>query len=230
MMDHLDPDELAVLAMDGGTVDDAEAAHLDGCARCAGEIEVLRSVSDRARRSRPADAPPAPPEDVWDRVVHELTASGDLATPEPARPAPIWRTGWALAAAFVLVVVLGAAALIDFGGTGGGGEVVAEATLEPLAAVEAGTASLRSEGQSRTLTIDTAELPETDGYYELWLLAADGTEMVSLGPVDGGERYEIPEAVDVDVFSVVDISREPTDGDPTHSTDSVLRGPLQPTA
>jgi hypothetical protein len=38
----------------------------------------------------------------------------------------------------------------------------------------------------------------------------------------------VPPAIDTERFSVVDISREPQDGDPAHSTDSVLRGPLRP--
>lgn len=230
MIDHLHPDELAALAVDPDAEHGTDAEHLEECARCALELDVLRRVSERARQARPDETPPAPREDVWDRVVHELSSSGDLRTTEPVAPTPAWRHSWALAAAFVLVVVIGAAALLTLTDGTGPGEVLAEASLEPLAQIDAGTALLTTDGGVRALTIDTATLPEIDGYYELWLLAADGSEMVSLGPIDGSNRFEIPEAVDVDTFSIVDISREPTDGNPLHSTDSVLRGPLRPTA
>jgi hypothetical protein len=50
--------------------------------------------------------------------------------------------------------------------------------------------------------------------------------MVSLGPVRSDGRYEIPAAVDVSAFPIVDVSIEPADGVPTHSGRSVLRGTL----
>ncbi|HSJ47035.1 MAG TPA: anti-sigma factor [Euzebyales bacterium] len=229
-MNHLHPDELAAMAMDPDAGDVEERAHLDDCARCARELAVLRDVSSRARQARPDETPPAPPEAIWDRVVHELTEAGDLPVEpvdqvEPPRPA--WQQPWAAAAALIGVVVLAAAVLLSF--PGDDGAVVAEATLEPLADVQAATAVLTADGEQRELAVDTPVLPDIDGYYELWLLTPDGSGLVSLGPVTGTGRHEIPAAVDTDQYSVVDISREPSDGDPTHSTDSVLRGPLQPT-
>ena len=228
MMSHLHPDQLAAMAMDPDVGVAAEQAHLDECARCSRELAVLRDVTSRARQARPEDTPPAPPDAVWDRVVEELTQDGDLApVTELAPPPPAWQQPWAAAAALIAVVVLAAAVLLSF--TGDDGAVVAEATLEPLAEVQGATAVLTAEGQQRRLTVDTPVLPDTDGYYELWLLTADGSGLVSLGPVAGTGSHEIPPAVDTDLYSVVDISREPSDGDPSHSTDSVLRGPLEPT-
>jgi anti-sigma-K factor RskA len=231
MMDHLHPDQLAAIAVDPESLDDGDQAHLDACARCAREVDVLRTVSDRARQAEPDDMPPAPPEAIWDHVVRELTDAGEMPAPVTAvPPQSAWRQPWAAAAALVLVVVLAAAILLPMLGDGNGddGEVVAEATLEPLAEIDGGSAVLTAAGDRRALRIDTTTLPTIDGYYELWLLAPDGTEMVSLGPVEGERLYQIPAAVDVDVFSVVDISREPADGDPAHSTDSILRGGLEP--
>ncbi|HEX6254444.1 MAG TPA: anti-sigma factor [Euzebyales bacterium] len=231
MMDHLHPDQLAAIAVDPESIDSGDVEHLDDCARCAREVEVLRNVSERARHAEPDDMPPAPPEAIWDRVVRELSDVGEIPVPTAAElRQSAWRQPWAAAAALVLVVVLAAAALLPMMGDGGadGGDVVAEATLEPLAEIDGGSAVLTAEGDQRALRVDTVTLPAIDGYYELWLLAADGTEMVSLGPIDAGRVYQVPAAVDVDVFSVVDISREPADGDPTHSTDSVLRGGLEP--
>jgi anti-sigma-K factor RskA len=233
MMDHMHPDQLAAIAVDPESLEAEDEAHLDECARCAREVDVLRSVSDRARAAEPGDMPPAPPDAIWDRVVRELTEVGEMPAPVTAVPRQsAWRQPWAAAAALVLVVVLAAAILLPMLGDGDGGpdsgEVVAEATLEPLAEIDGGTAVLTAAGDRRALRIDTTTLPAIDGYYELWLLASDSAQMVSLGPVDGERVYQIPAAFDVDVFSVVDISREPADGDPRHSTDSVLRGGLEP--
>lgn len=228
MMNHLHPDQLAAMAIDSNVGDADDRAHLNECARCSRELAVLREVSERARRARPGDTPPAPPEDVWDRVVQELSSAGDLHPAERiAPPRPAWRQPWAVAAALIAVVVVAAAALLSL--PGGDGAVVAQADLAPLAEVDQATAVLTAEGPQRELTVDTPPLPEYDGYYELWLLTPDGSALVSLGPVDGAGRHQIPAAVDTDVYSVVDISREPSDGDPSHSADSVLRGPLEPT-
>lgn len=227
MMSHLHPDQLAAMAMDPDVGDAAEQTHLNDCPRCARELAVLRQVSSRGRQARPDETPPAPPEAVWDRVVQELTEAGDLRVDEVAPPRPVWQQPWAAAAALIAVVVLAAAALLSF--RGDDGAVVAAATLEPLADVREATAVLTADGQQRELTVDTPALPDTDGYYELWLLTPDGSGLVSLGPVAGAGRHEIPNAVDTDLYSVVDISREPSDGDPSHSTDSVLRGQLEPT-
>ena len=71
--------------------------------------------------------------------------------------------------------------------------------------------------------------PNTDGdFYELWLLGERG-ELVSLGsfnvPDSGVAEIDVPVPVDPESFRYLDVSREPADGDPSHSTDSVLRGP-----
>jgi anti-sigma-K factor RskA len=70
---------------------------------------------------------------------------------------------------------------------------------------------------------------------ELWLIepddAANPIDLVSLGLVDPNDPgvFEIPTDYDPSTFSVVDISVEPRDGEPTHSGRSILRGPLEVT-
>lgn len=70
---------------------------------------------------------------------------------------------------------------------------------------------------------------EGGDFYELWLLG-EGGELVSLGsvrvPASGEatlENVQLP--VDPERFRFLDVSREPGDGDPGHSSISVLRGP-----
>ena len=232
MMNHLHPDQLAAIALEPEIGDDDDQAHLQQCARCRREVELLRDVSARARQARPDETPPAPPESIWDSVVRELAESGDL------RPTPVDQaeTGtrsrqrwWMPAAAAAVLVVLAVVAAVAVLPLGGSQEVVAEATLEPLASVPGASAVLTTEGDARVLRVESEDLPAIDGYYELWLLTPDGERLVSLGPVEGTRNHQIPSSVDVGEYSVVDISREPADGDPSHSTDSVLRGLLQPT-
>ena len=73
--------------------------------------------------------------------------------------------------------------------------------------------------------------PSTDGaFYELWLMnSAD--DLVSLGsfrvPSSGEADVTVPLPADPDGFAALDISAEPADGDPAHSTRSVLRAPLK---
>ena len=72
-------------------------------------------------------------------------------------------------------------------------------------------------------------LPKTgrDAFYELWLLGDNG-QLVALGTfrVDrqGNATVQVPLAVDPSNFRYFDISRQPNNGDPKHSGDSVLRG------
>ena len=56
----------------------------------------------------------------------------------------------------------------------------------------------------------------------------DVSGLVSLGTLDGTSgRFDLPAGLDLTQFSVVDVSEEQFDGDPAHSGDSIVRGPLQ---
>lgn len=244
---HIAPDDLAAIAVDESMAESDERAHLQWCTRCADEVATVRRVTERASRAAPSDPEPTVPDRVWDRVVQELSSTGDLrpvAAPasdpaatgqrrDPAAdgPVPARRSArrWqplAAAAALVLLVVVAAVVLLPLTGP----DVVASADLEALAEVPASSATLTADGDRQTLQLGAVDLPDIDGYYELWLLTDDGQGLVSLGPVDGQSTVEIPASIDTDRFGVVDISREPSDGDPTHSTDSVLRGRLEASA
>ncbi|MGB5756669.1 MAG: anti-sigma factor [Acidimicrobiales bacterium] len=129
----------------------------------------------------------------------------------------------AVAAAFLLVAVPVGLAL---GGDGNG----RTAELLALGGFDgAGTAELN--GRTLAVDLDSAD-PPAGSFYELWLLDLDGAELRdlrSLGRVGPDGSYTVPEDVDLDRFSVVDVSIEPDDGNPDHSGDSVLRGPLHDT-
>lgn len=106
--------------------------------------------------------------------------------------------------------------------------VDADADLDAVAADFTGSGS--AELVERELRVETMGLdPLDDAVYELWLLEiveGEPKDLVSIGLIEADGTYDIDESVDLDRLNVVDISIEPTDGDPTHSGNSVLRGEL----
>jgi anti-sigma-K factor RskA len=107
------------------------------------------------------------------------------------------------------------------------GRVVTLAPVEPLGGDARGTATL----SGRTATVRLSGLqPTRDGqFYELWLLNSPD-DLVSLGsfavPASGEIDVSVPVPGDAGSFSAFDVSREPPDGNPAHSSKSVLRAPL----
>lgn len=164
----------------------------------------------------------------YDASTHDAPAATELAARRDRRR---WAGVLAVAASAVLVaavgtvavqrageeppVVLATSQLLEFGageGTGAGGS----ARL------------LASEGTARDLELRLTglETPD-DGYLEAWLIDPEQGAVVSLGTVDlqaEDIRFTVPEGLDPVAYSVVDVSVEPYDGDPTHSGASLVRG------
>lgn len=240
-MSHIDPDDLAMVALESLALDSEDAQHLRECSQCSDELAALERTVGVARHAR-AEELAAPDARVWEAIRAEIAA-------EPAPDAPVvgataaqevsgrdhvrrgsrLRTrilllgsGLAVAAAAVaLVVTLTVPRPID----------VATAVLDafPDHPGAAGTAALEREpdGSERVVVDLDADLQD-EGFREVWLLTADGTALVSLGVLDGREgTFTVPADVDTDRFTVVDISQEPDDGDAAHSGDSIVRGTLE---
>ena len=133
------------------------------------------------------------------------------------------------AAAALLGIVLGAGVTAALNDDDSSPDVVASTQLEPLPKHSgSGDARIVGTGADRALELDVADLTQGDGFYEVWLLGADGKRLVSLGLLDGTTaRFPLPPEVDVSQFPVVDVSLEPADGNPAHSGDSIVRGTLQ---
>ena len=80
----------------------------------------------------------------------------------------------------------------------------------------------------RQVVVDLDAPASADGFREVWLIAGDLSGLVSLGVLEGAEgRFDIPAGLDLDKFSLVDVSEEHLDGDPAHSGDSIVRGALE---
>lgn len=179
-------------------------------------------------------------DDLLDRDETSTTTAGSprsapagdggagIAAPPP--PARLWRDRVPMAAVAALALVVGV----------GAGMLVDDATDEPqgptpLATYELGqvggtdagttpTATLTEQDGARTVEVDLDGLPDTDGFHEVWLLDPDTGALASLGPVRPDGRYVVPDGTDLATLTVLDVSSEPLDGDPTHSGDSLLRG------
>jgi anti-sigma-K factor RskA len=186
-----------------------------------------------------------PPDSVWAGIADQL----ELDEPPTSSEAPDERvvTGafgrrlrWvapllAAAAAVILIVVGVAVTRSDPPHTVAHAELTFLPGFDETGGSAAASADLIDDDGDELIRIDDESLPfdlGEDASLELWLIEADAdgnpVDMVSLGDIEaeGARRFEIPEGYDPSVFSVVDISIEPHDGDETHSGRSILRGAL----
>lgn len=238
-MAHLPDDALALIALGAEPTAD-EARHLQACSSCTAEVDSFARVVTAGRSSKTEQHDPPPPA-VWAAIHRELgldesLRADPLAAPEPEDSAPAKviplhrpaRRKWPAAVAAAAVVVA-AAAVGTWGlsrGTDRNPEVLASVELDPLPDyAENGTAVVdRLPDGGRELVV-TASGSDARGYREVWLIAPDISDMVSLGTMEGTEgRFRIPDNLNLDEFPIVDISDEPFDGNPAHSGDSILRG------
>ena len=187
-----------------------------------------------------------PPDSVWAGIADELElgeppTSSDVSDERKVVTGAFGRSRrWAApllaAAAAVILIVVGVVITRS-----DSPETVAHAELTFLPGFDeaggsaAASADLIDDDGDELIRIDDESLPfdiDEDASLELWLIEADAdgnpVDMVSLGDIEaeGARRFEIPEGYDPSVFSVVDISIEPHDGDETHSGRSILRGAL----
>ena len=272
-MSHIEPDDLATLALDGVRPEGGTRAHLDECDACRAEYEALGRTVELGRTGATQRDMESPPSSVWAAIHDELSLAPELApdplAAEPVEPgtapaiapvaAPITTTDrrpegpttatitplrerrtrgwWPIAAAAAAVgivagIALGVAATGVFG-TGTAPEtIVATAALDAFPGWSAtGSAQVEEDGGGvRSLVVDLdAEVPATD-VREVWLIRSDASGLVSLGLLEGASgRFVVPDGIDLDEFTLVDVSAEPVDGDPAHSGDSIVRGELRPT-
>jgi hypothetical protein len=242
---HCDPDELALFAM--GETTHIDADHLHQCGQCQSEAASLRHVV-RTARSIEADDHLTPPDShVWNSIRTEIaSAASESPSVAPAAhdlsphgsSAPVRSNVVPLRARRGPWIALAAALGLVFGGvittTWWNSQTVSPAIIAQaeLTGLDGFTASGIAQVQARdgfeVLEVDVTGLPETDGYFEVWLLTPDVDGMISLGALTGGSNttLPLPPGVALDQFSIVDISEEKFDGDPTHSAISVSRGEL----
>lgn len=105
---------------------------------------------------------------------------------------------------------------------------LAEADLAPLAQFSAaGSAKVvEAADGSRALEIQLSK-DEAKGYQEVWLIAPDLSRLVSLGVMNSESgTFQLPAGLELSEYPIVDVSDEPVDGNPAHSSVSIARGTL----
>ena len=240
-MAHYDDDVLALIAL-GEPVDLADPEHLQTCAVCRGRLDELSSTVAIARSVSPDDQLQAPPDHVWAGIQHELSrpeialAEDEYHTPAATNLDAVRRSkssrAWLLvAAAAVVGLIAGGAVTARVINAPQTNDVVASGSLAPVgASTLSGTASVSRVANGAVLTVDIPGLPSlNDGYYEVWMATADAKNMVSVGTVSPGQAgtFNLPSGMNLAAFPLVDVSVEHFDGNPAHSSESVVRGLLQ---
>lgn len=181
-----------------------------------------------------AASAPGGPVEIGDRVdrsgVSDRGGHTDAARrPRVHRRSARRRAATLLLTAAALVVGLIAGAVVTtLLSRPGDQRLVAEADLEPFPDWQAsGSARVEESGSgARSMVVDIAA--PGGGLTEVWLLDPETSGLVSLGLLTGETgTFALPENLDLSRYSVVDVSREPDDGDPAHSGDSIVRGTLR---
>lgn len=253
-MKHLDPEAAALLALGEPAERPTVRDHLDSCADCRAEVDALRETVSVARSTLGEPELLSPPPRVWDaiRVELGLAENASAAVPSvgdpvssPASTTPVASLSVArarragrirrfvapvVASAAAAALIVAAALTWNAATPREAGQVLASAQLQALPAWggSSGFAELAqiADGE-RVLRVSLDVSTSGDGVREVWLLTAEVDGLISLGLLEGTSgEFIVPETVDLERFSVVDVSQEPLDGDPTHSGNSIVRGPL----
>jgi anti-sigma factor RsiW len=190
-----------------------------------------------AATPEPADAPTdaaadAPPLTRRDARTRAAEAEVPVAEPSRPSPAPARRRTGLLRGLFVL-----AASIAVLGVGIGAWTATRQATVVELASAELaafpehpgaeGSAVVVERGDERVLEVTLEADVDPDSNREVWLITEDASAIVSLGILEGRSgEFVVPENIDLREYVLVDVSDEPVDGDPTHSGDSIVRGPL----
>ena len=221
-MAHCEPQTLSLIAL-GEQPSAEDAMHLVTCDTCRRDWESMRATVDVAR-DLDDDELLTPPDHVWAAIAEEISADAGTIVPMRSRRRIAPWIALAAAVGVVLGGVVGASLMRS-----APPEIVASVALEPLADYSTtGQATVEIVDGTEMLAVDVSGLPPTDGYFEVWLLTPDASSMIALGTLGDGEStvLPLPAGVSLADYPVVDISAEPYDGDPAHSTDSVVRGTL----
>ena len=251
-MPHPDPERLALAALPAEPDDPDVVAHLRGCGRCSAEVDALRRTVELAREGM-GEPLPEPPPRVWDAiaaavavpaesngqvhgvpraVVDEAAADVDRSAPRPSRR--LRRILVPVAAAVIgLVIGLGIGRVVNPGPgsapvAGPVGRLAPVGDLDPGAS---GTVAMADDHGEQRMVVRVDGVTNIAGgdHLEAWLMDASGTRLVPLGALAGADgdfhgSFAVPDGLPLAEFGRVDVSAERWDGDPGHSTVSLLRG------
>jgi anti-sigma-K factor RskA len=196
--------------------------HLRGCPRCRTELEDVRQAHVLLRRA----AAIAPPPDLKEWVMAQ--ASGEAGGESAAgRGRRLWVA--VSAAALLVAVVLGIGIFLTTVGDTSEG-----LPLTATAAAPGASGELRGEEVEENLRVELVvrNLPtlRKHEYYEMWY-AREGKGRVSCGTFRVGPSGDATVSMSAPASAVaypeIEVTREPDDGNPEASGDTVLVGNLR---
>ncbi len=202
------------------------------------ERELERYLQERPSRRGELDL-------VWQthNLLREVAASGPrpelkaqvLARATGENPAARsvlggWRRWVPVAAALLVVAILGVGILPAILGDSSAGIPLTATALAPEAS---GVVRGERVGENLQIALEVQGLPELreDEYYEMWYAKEDG-ERISCGAFRTGPEgrqttVSFTTPVNARAYPEIEITREPDDGDPDSSGEKVLEGRLQ---
>ena len=133
-----------------------------------------------------------------------------------------------IAAAVLVVAGLGVGSVVLKNRTAKPVTVTAsrQVDLQPVTGSATGRVSMQTPGAQTDMTISTKGLPDTGAgrFYYAWLFDPQTKKMLPLGVVSARSpmQFEVPTGL-VGRYHAVDISLQADNGNPAHSTTSVLR-------
>jgi hypothetical protein len=234
---HVDEQLVALLSGELGREETrAVARHLHGCDECRAQLVDVAVGHGLLSAAARAEA------EIGFPLTAGPAAIEAVAVPPPAtnpRQPPLRRPRrWTprVAAAAVALVVAAAAVGIALARHDGRPTPSAVASLRAIDAPPdaQGSVVVRSVGSTQEMTISTEGLPPlaANQFYEVWLLQPATNKMLPVGVLapSGSGRYALAAPV-MAQFTAIDVSLQQNDGNPAHSTSSVLRGLVRgPTA
>ncbi len=194
--------------------------HLEGCSRCRDELGRLRQTHALLGELAANEPPP----ELKGRVL--ARARGETS----ARSGGRWRLWVPAAAALLVAGILGVGIFVALTGDSSSRGVPLTATaLAPGASGE-----LRGEkvGQNLQVELEVEGLPQLGKheYYEMWYATESG-ERISCGTFrvrpEGPTDVNLTAPALATSYPLIEVTREPDDGDPAASGKKVLVGDLR---
>jgi anti-sigma-K factor RskA len=204
-------------------LDPSERAAFEAAPERVAEAERLRPIVSRLESLA---------REEWDPPEAPTLALPRAPEPQPAQRRLVLALRPMVAACLAVLLLalgIGAGLLLGNGGSDRGRKLVLE-PVEPAGGAAHGTVTIQARDGRAKFTLRGLKPSAGGNFYELWLMnSAD--DLVSLGsfrvPASGEADVTVPLPADPDSFAALDISAEPGDGNPAHSTRSVLRAPLK---
>ena len=192
--------------------------HLEECPSCWAELSIVWGTHNALREAAATGPPPE---------VKALTLARAMGE-SPARSRYGWKLWIPMAAALLVVAVLGAGLFRTITRDSSPGVPLAATSLAPEAS---GEVHVEQAGENLQVRLEVRGMPrlEKDQYYEMWYYADDGGRIscgtFRVGP-EGRATVNLTAPATARRYPEIEITREPDDGDPGASGHEVLTGSL----